>query len=138
MASSRHADLAHLDARTEDARQVAHQRAEVDTIFGRKVDQQAATVKVVVAANDLDVEVVFARLGAADGQRLGLFLLPQVALHHVPGVGAAHDRLHVADDVGIGDNVRRLDNLRHLDAARRIDKHVVAAPRSRQSCGSKW
>src|SRR5256884_4384910 len=53
-------DLAQLDARVEQARQVPHQRAEVHALLGREVDRELLLVPLPLGIGDLHREIVLA------------------------------------------------------------------------------
>jgi hypothetical protein len=121
----------------KDTRQLADERAKVHPIFGGKVDEQPAAVKAVLAAHHLDVEAVFAGLGAADGQRLLLLVLPLVALDHIPGIGAAQHAFHFAHHLFVADLVRRLYDLGHFGPAGRIHHDILLMGKVKQLAGIK-
>ena len=73
----------------------------------------------------------------ADGQRLLLFVKPEVALDHIPGRRAAEHFLHFADDLVGVDEVGRLHHLRHFGATGRIYNHKILRTRSSSPSGSK-
>ena len=61
-----HADLAHVDALVELAREVAHQLTEVDPLLGREVAHGLAPAKEELDAHGLHVQ---ARLGDEPAER---------------------------------------------------------------------
>ena len=81
--------------------------------------------------------MVFACLGAAESQRLLFLMLPEITLHHIPGIGAAEDTFHLAHHVGVADLVGRLYDLCHFGPTRRIYHDKVLVGKVKQLVGIK-
>src|SRR5690606_34179409 len=120
-----HPDLAHLDARAKDARQLSYQIAEIHPRFGREIDEQASPVVVVFAAHNLDIEAAFLRLCAEDGEGFPLLVCSLILLYQVSGKGAAQDLLHLAHDLGWVDLMGRLEHLGYFPPLGRIHDDVL-------------
>src|SRR5207302_8274170 len=85
------ADLTQLDARPEQARQVAHQGPEVDPLLGREIDREFAAVPLPFRVGDLHGEAVVAH--ALAGLATGVFggTLQLRRRRHLLSRGAAQD-----------------------------------------------
>src|SRR5581483_10524314 len=89
------ADLAHLDARAEFARELAHQLAEVDARVGGEVEDQLRAVEGVLDARQLHREAALADLHVRDPKRLAFAPLVPLARDDVLARREAHDLRHL-------------------------------------------
>src|SRR5438067_6768847 len=124
------ADLAHLDARAELAREIAHQLAEVDPVLGVEVHGDPAIGAVYLHVDHLDGQ------GASVGQLLGgshraLLALPAVAvLTLLDGGGRADHAAIEAIAPEVRQRAPRAAHLAQRRAGRRLHHHDVADGRA--------
>src|SRR5690606_36436612 len=69
------ANLTHLDARPELARELAHQLAEIDACFGGEIEDEARSVERLLDARELHREPPLADLQQGNAVRLTLAML---------------------------------------------------------------
>src|SRR5207245_9722850 len=85
------ADLAQLDARVEQTRQVPHERPEVHALLRREVDRELAAVPLPLGVRHLHLEAVPVRALADRPPDALPFRVALVARWGVVGAGASHD-----------------------------------------------
>ena len=86
-----HAHLAHLDARVNAAREVAHEVAEIDALLGREVERRAVAATVQLDAEHLDGQVSGLGALAREGERVGGAPALGLEAREVARVGDAQD-----------------------------------------------
>ena len=122
-----HADLTQLDARTENAREVAHQLAEVHAALGGEEKDDLAAVEVALHAHELHVEPVVGDLLLAGLERIPL--AAAVIFHRASVVLRRHadERSQRLDDGFVRDLVVARQAQGVLRALRGLHDHVLTA-----------
>ena len=119
-------DLAKLDSRLKDSRQILYQLTEINSSVGGKVKQHLVIVKRILCIDQLHLQVVRPDLLLADFKRFFFFLavalLPRIILRRCN----ADDFFQRLDHFGIVNFFWPQHNETILYAARRLNDNVVA------------